>query len=429
MEEKSIKSFIGMYPKSNTKRNYRSAIYDFLDFFNGGRVRAGKQISEDEKPKYEELCQRYFSEKRDYIGDLIAFAGGMNGKAPATINLKMAVVREWFEYNGVELTQREIKTLRHKLPSAKGSWTVERDFDKELLKKVIAHTDEKGTTLILTLASSGMRIGEALHIKLNDVDLSQEPPAIIVRGEYTKGSGTRVVFISKEAKAAVEEWLKVRESYILSSLNRNKGLVEKAEAKPKKESDDRLFPFSYAVVRELWGRALKKAGLFEKDNATGRLQYRVHGLRKFFRSQLALSCPVDIVEAILGHEGYLTGAYRRYTQKQMGEFYLKAEHYVTIRGSGNIQEIQDRMQDAEMTIEGYKSIITKQAEEMARLREEVGGTDQELQTLKNDIEKLQPLITSMKRIGADPKLKGIMIRKEGDNYKIIEGLEVEAKKK
>ena len=28
----------------------------------------------------------------------------------------------------------------------------------------------------------------------------------------------------------------------------------------------------------------------------------------------------------MGHEGYLTDAYRRYTNKQMGEYYLKYEH-------------------------------------------------------------------------------------------------------
>jgi integrase len=61
--------------------------------------------------------------------------------------------------------------------------------------------------------------------------------------------------------------------------------------------------------------------------ALGRLQYRIHGLRKFFRSQLALSCPVDIVEALMGHEGYLTDAYRRYSRKQMAEYYLKAEQH------------------------------------------------------------------------------------------------------
>ena len=366
-------------------------------------------MSKNERVEYEALCQSYFAEKRDYISDLIGFVGSMNGKPPATIKLKMAGAREWFGFNDVELTQKELKTLRHKLPRSKGSWTVENDFDIEVLKKIIAHMDEKGRSLIITLASSGMRIGEALNIKLADVDLSKVPAEIIVRGEYTKNGGTRVVFISTEAKAAVEAWLKVRAKYIISSLNRNKGLIAKAAAKPKKETDDRLFPFSDAVVRELWSRALTKAGLNEKDNSTGRFQYRIHGLRKFFRSQLALSCPVDIVEAILGHEGYLTVAYRRYSRKQMGEYYLKAEHHVTIMGSGDIREIQDKLQDTKATVEGYKSIISSQAEETAELRKRFERVEEELETIKAEkAQTEEAALSEVRALGKLLKERGVL---------------------
>jgi integrase/recombinase XerD len=161
---------------------------------------------------------KYFSGDRDYFEDLIGFITKLNGKPPSTIKLKVYAVKEWLSHNDIEFTQKQLKTLRHKIPKAKGAWTVESEFDTEVLKKILAHLDEKGTALLLTLASSGMRIGEALNIKLEDMDLSAEPPEIIVRGEYTKSSETRVVFISKEAKAAVEEWLNVRDNYLKSSV-------------------------------------------------------------------------------------------------------------------------------------------------------------------------------------------------------------------
>lgn len=42
----------------------------------------------------------------------------------------------------------------------------------------------------------------------------------------------------------------------------------------------------------------------------------------------------------MGHEGYLTDAYRRYTKKQMAEHYQKAEHLITISMPKGIQEIE-----------------------------------------------------------------------------------------
>ncbi|GBE55150.1 MAG TPA: hypothetical protein ENH28_06225 [Euryarchaeota archaeon] len=58
-----------------------------------------------------------------------------------------------------------------------------------------------------------------------------------------------------------------------------------------------------------------------------------NGLRKFFRSQLATAIPVDIVETLMGHEGYLTGD-RRYSEKELGEYYSKGEHNFTYYSSG-----------------------------------------------------------------------------------------------
>jgi integrase len=412
--KKSIEYFIGQYPKQNTKRSYRAGLYSFLDSIYGD-IRSGRIATKEERNKYEEMSAQYFTEERNHLDDLVRFINNMNGTPPATTKLKVVATKEWLNYNDIELSQKDLKTLRKRMPKAKGGWTAEEDFDIEVLKKVLAHTDEKGRALILTLASSGMRIGEALCIMLEDVDISKKPPEIVVRGLYTKNGETRVVFISSEAKEAVEEWLKIRTDYLKAAVNKNNGLVKKAEAKPKSESDDRLFPFSDAVVRELWSRALSKAGLNAKDNATGRLKYRVHGLRKFFRSQLALTCPVDVVEALMGHEGYLTAAYRRYTKKQMAEYYLKAEHHVTITGRGDIREIQDKLQDTQAAVKGYKDIISEQALDIAKLRQVYERLEGELEALKAREEARVPyddkMTELMKRLLSNPELKEL-IKKE-----------------
>ncbi|RLI79650.1 hypothetical protein DRP05_03100 [Archaeoglobales archaeon] len=334
-----IQKFLDLYPKQNTKNVYRSGILDFFDC-TYGKIRKGKRVTKEEMEEYERLAERYFEEDRDYFEDLLKFVGYMNGQAPVGARAKISGVKEFLSYHGVELTQRQLKMLSTKMPKGKTARTAEKDVDVDVLRKILAHGDLKFRALVLTLASSGMRIGEALQIRLSDVDLSKTPAEIVVRGEYTKSGDTRVVFISREAKEALKEWLKVRDQYLESARNRNKALVEKAEAKEKMLDDDRLFPFSDRNVREMWERALKKAGLWNKDNSTGRSQVRIHALRKFFRSQLALAVPVDIVEALMGHEGYLTEAYRRYTKKQMAEYYLKGEHLITTSQNQPIEEIK-----------------------------------------------------------------------------------------
>lgn len=198
--------------------------------------------------------------------------------------------------------------------------------------------------LVLVLASSGMRVGEALQIKLDDLQLENDPPKIKIRAEYTKTGERRTVFISREAKEALEEWLKVRDDYLKSALNKNRGLQKVGSGK-KSIDDNRVFPFDIRVVEFSWQNLLKKAGLLKKDEATNVTRIRIHGLRKFFRSNLPPIVPVDIVEALMGHSGYLTECYRRYTEKQLGEYYKKGEHLVTIQMPKEIAEIESEFRD------------------------------------------------------------------------------------
>ena len=374
---KSVEDFLASYSKTSTARAYRSGIYSFFDHCYG-KVRQENKATERDKKRYEELNQQYFSEDREHINDLITFIVSMDGSPPSTIKLKLNAVKELLRFNGVELSQSELRTLKHKTPKAKRGWTDEQDITKENLQKVLSHTDEKGTALILMLASSGMRIGEALQIKLSDIALDDDLPVINIRGEYTKTGERRYVFLSREARRAVNEWLQVRDDYLKSAQHRNSGLVKKANAKQKRLDDDRLFPFSDATVREMWGNAVRKSGLYEVDETTNRLTYRIHGLRKFFRSQLSLGCKTQIVEALMGHEGYLTWVYRKYPKEQMKKYYLEGESYVTIFDNGGLEEIQESLRDTQMAMNGYKQTLEEKEKMISFLIEEVDGLKKKL---------------------------------------------------
>ncbi len=407
---KSIEDFLGMYSKISTVRAYRSGIYSFFDHYHGCKVRQNTMATKEDKKKYEELNQQYFSEDRKHITDLISFLVSMDGSPPSTIKLKLNAVKELLRFNDIELSQSEVRTLKHKTPKAKLGWTDEQDVTKENLQKVLSHTDEKGTALILMLASSGMRIGEALQIKLSDISLTDDLPVINIRGEYTKTDERRYVCISREAKQFINEWLLVRDDYLKSSQHRNRGLVEKANAKQKQLNDDRLFPFSGMTAREMWANALKKSGLYEKDESTNRLTYRIHGLRKFFRSQLALGCKTEITEALMGHEQYLTWVYRKYQKKQLKNYYLKGEKYVTIFGSGDLEEIQETLRDTQMAMSGYKSSLEEKDKMISFLIEEVEGMREKLSDVDKIGKAVNWFIENMIEDERKEEVRGLLIR-------------------
>ncbi len=126
---------------------------------------------------------------------------------------------------------------------------------------------------------------------------------------------------------------------------------------PESHAQDARFPFSPAVAEQTWMNAVTDAGLDSLDRGTNRSELRIHHLRKFFRSHLALGFPVDIVEALRGHEGYLTEAYRRFTKKQMAEHFLKNEHHLAIALNQSIEEIKKEISN-EMN-EAIKGLVVE----------------------------------------------------------------------
>ena len=81
-------------------------------------------------------------------------------------------------------------------------------------------------------------------------------------------------------------------------------------------------------------------------------------LRKFFRTKLGSVIPVDVVEALMGHEGYLTEVYRRYSMEDLARFYREGEHAL---------------------------LIFTETAEVSKLKEEIEERNKQLQTLVNGL--------------------------------------------
>lgn len=334
-----IADYLKHYDNQSTAGGYSSAVYSFLDFIYG-KQREGIRVTTAEKAKYEKLVDKYIKEKRNYSEDMAGFVVSLQTRPPLSARQTFTFTKEFFNHYNLELPAKEMKFIRHKLPKGNVR-TIEKDMDTDTIRTILQHLDVKGKALVLVLTSSGMRINEALTVQLDDLDLNAKPAIITIRGENAKNGDNRITFLSAEAVQAVNEWLKVRADYIRTSAKRNIGLVKSGRGNHKTGEDDgRLFPFSDQNASALWDNALEKANLFSRDKSTNRKQLHYHQFRKFFISQLSLIISKEIAETLAGHNGYLTGSYRRYTKKQLAEEYLKGQHLLTIQAPKELQEIE-----------------------------------------------------------------------------------------
>jgi integrase len=67
-------------------------------------------------------------------------------------------------------------------------------------------SDLRERTMLAMLASSGMRIGELLSLRVKDVEF-ENPTRIAVRAENTKNRRERIVFVSSEATVLLKDYL------------------------------------------------------------------------------------------------------------------------------------------------------------------------------------------------------------------------------
>ena len=159
--------------------------------------------------------------------------------------------------------------------------------------------DTRDRALFLLLLRTGMRIGEALGLRLNDLDI-RDRKIHLFEGE--KNSMGRVVYLSEDALFAMKLWLRRRD--------KNKEFVFYGQGNGH---------LCYSSGRGLFVKHLKKAGLEQKG-------YTVHCLRHTFASELLnAGMRLECLQQLLGHQDIeVTRRYARLTDRTREQEYFRA---------------------------------------------------------------------------------------------------------
>jgi integrase len=256
------------------------------------------------------------------------------------------------------------------------------------IKTILEHGNTLSRSMFLMLASSGRRIGEILAIVPEDVHADEVPAWVNINKTISEGqvmkktkTGKTRAFISNEAAAAYNAWIKERDAYLATACTRGK-------SKNKKKDDPRVFPMSYTNAILIWSNLLIKAKLVDirykdvetkgkhprtfkkrlvkKKNKGDRLYCHPHLLRKYFRSYLG---DADLAEYLMGHATVMTRTYRQMKFEDLAARYLKFMPNVT---------------------------IFEQAPDLTGIHEEIDVLKKEKQSMKDELQQLKMEILDMK---------------------------------
>ena len=266
--------------KANTLKIAADSLVQFLTFFRNCGNTVLEQLSRQ---------------------DIEAFVESLQDRAlkPATVSCRLRNVYSFLRYLIIEfrgfdyeLIERKVKL---KLPDR-----LPRAMDPQHLEQLLSSLDSsRDRALILLLLRTGMRIGELLNCKLENIDLTEQK-ILIYQSE--KNSVGRAVYYSSDAQQALLAWLRARHPHSQHLFYGHKGK-----------------PLSYEAARAIFKKCLQKAGLQYSS-------YSLHSLRHTFATDLLNArMPLECLRVLLGHCSLeITRRYARLSDKTREEEYFAA---------------------------------------------------------------------------------------------------------
>lgn len=212
--------------------------------------------------------------------------------APNTINMTIYTLRQFYDY----LTEEEIVSGNPVIPKrlcVPVTETLPRFLTDEELERVMPYIQANKQRLVfLTILATGLRVGEVLALRPQDVLVQDGRVFVRVIRSKTRKQRLAPVMDPKVAR-------------------------ELLQLKIAKKGQQRLFPVSYSTINEHAENIAAKSGVYG---------FGTHWLRHTFATRLLNRTedpiPLDVVQEILGHENILST--RRYAKTLPTRFFRYA---------------------------------------------------------------------------------------------------------
>ncbi len=134
------------------------------------------------------------------VRDVVAYLQSVRHLSPASVNLRLAAIRSLLRYLGRSL---RVKGPKQVTPPVKALSA------RELGRLFAAAEGSRRDTAILNLlARAGLRVGEVVRLRVEDVEINGRSGWVTVRSG--KGNKTRRVPLNGEVRQALKAWLDER---------------------------------------------------------------------------------------------------------------------------------------------------------------------------------------------------------------------------
>ena len=326
--DKKIKLFEQSIRSEYTKKVYTVCLNKYLEFPGSNKSKHAVDPRKIEQ----------------HVIDFVIFLK-KQGKTFAAIHNYVSAICKYYKMNDVFLNTNKINQY---LPEFRKS-KKDRGYTHAEIQRLLDIVDERNRTIILLLASTGMRVGVIPYLRLRNIEKVESEYSDNGIYKFTVYEGFKeeyITFCTPECTTAVDNYLKFRQDYG-EKLAPDSFLI--------REQFDIRDPFAISKCKEVKAVTIsrnlinlaERAGLRQKDvlpegkhHATIRKDVPIaHGFRKFFTSQLVeADLKTELRWLLEGHN--LKGNdsnYVRVSEKRLQQEYEKAINHLTINEENRLK--------------------------------------------------------------------------------------------
>lgn len=211
--------------------------------------------------------------------------------------------------------------------------------------------DIRERVIVLTLASTGMRIGGLAELKVGDLKKFEEHGLYMIWVYNTSKNGRYYTFATPEASSMIDEYLAFRKR-VGEKVTDNSPLVRTVVSMDNPFKAQIGQPISLRTLHAIMHGLLRRTGL---DNSSSKVML-THGFRKHFATQCSRA-GMDYVtrEYLMGHRPPgLEINYNRMTEEDRLVEYLKCVDMLTISKESHLARKVKELESEQMkTMQEY----------------------------------------------------------------------------
>ena len=413
-KSKTIEDYLNKYYR-NTTGTKKSTRWCILEYF--------KIVNENPEGYFKK------NDTKTLKDHLFKFIEAIENKPPRTQTNLLSSIKKYFDRNDIEIKPSvwEDLKIRNNLKRAR-SITKKATPTIQDLKTILSYSNLKQKTLFLFCATTGLRMGEAVKLTFNDIDI--EKRKVDIRGETGKFDIQRYTFFTPEVQDLLKNWERERQRllqgkhikslYVREMLERDGYDIQMKKSHKEKNKDgkevwryryvvykdgselskdellgldNRIFPFSEKNAIAMWTSLIEKAGPpFNRRDTNPkfkkpRYMYNQHCLRRLWYTQLSASrFNNEYMNFIGGHMSELDSSYMRFVDNSMwidkikGEYDEHMDCLMVYENVPDLSGVHEQLKEKDTEISDLR-------EEMKERKMEIIEMKLTLQELKNQKQK------------------------------------------